>query len=260
MIDTDVVPLVLESVGPGSGACGNPKGPLNDFFCLAGSGPAPRPRHVSCCAKKPKCFSADVERELAIRIQAGDLAARDELVTGNLNLVRHFASKLTKSARHDLAFEDLVQSGIEGLLIAVDRFDHTRAFRFSTYAAFWIKQRIRLAILGMGSPIRLPIYIHERGLAPERAVRVRHVDCARLSQLPPSPLESLVEAEDFARARSALARLRPDQIDLLRWFTTEPESPNSRRSAWRLGRIAAAKTLLAELRGKLDPQEGTDNA
>jgi RNA polymerase primary sigma factor len=96
------------------------------------------------------------EVELSARVQAGDEEARREMILANLRLVvtiaRHYWSR-------GLSFLDLIEEGNTGLIRAVDRFQGTRGYRFSTYASWWIRQAISRAIANRGRVIRIPIYV-----------------------------------------------------------------------------------------------------
>lgn len=97
------------------------------------------------------------ERELGRRIREdGDGAARDELVCANLRLVVHLAKPYRGRG---VPFADLIAEGNAGLLEAAERFDERRGFRFTTYARWWIRQRILAAVEAhTGSGVRLPIH------------------------------------------------------------------------------------------------------
>lgn len=96
------------------------------------------------------------EEEVALfqRMEAGDDSAREELVTCNLRFVVKVAARYRGCG---LPLADLIQEGNIGLLQVVDKFDWRRGFRFSTYAAYYIRQEIQSALHRSGSMIRLPI-------------------------------------------------------------------------------------------------------
>lgn len=96
------------------------------------------------------------EEEVALfqRIEAGDESAREEIVQCNLRLVVKIAFQFRDCG---LPMADLIQEGNIGLIYVTSRFDWRRGFRFSTYAAFWIRQEIQAAIRNNSSMIRLPI-------------------------------------------------------------------------------------------------------
>ena len=100
-------------------------------------------------------LTAAEELALARRVERGDLAAKERLVAANLRLVVHVAKRYQRED-HGLALADLVQEGTLGLLRAVEKFDHRRGYRFSTYAVIWIRQAIGRAIGDKGRAIRLP--------------------------------------------------------------------------------------------------------
>lgn len=98
-------------------------------------------------------LSREEERELFQRLEEGDESARERIVACNLRFVVKIAAQYRGRG---LALADLIQEGNIGLLEVIDKFDWRRGFRFSTYAAFWIRQAIQRALVKSGSLVRLP--------------------------------------------------------------------------------------------------------
>lgn len=103
-------------------------------------------------------LSADEEIELAIRMGQGDVQARKRLSEANLRLVVSIAKRYVGRG---MQFLDLIQEGNLGLIKAVEKFDHTKGFKFSTYATWWIRQAITRAIADQARTIRIPVHMVE---------------------------------------------------------------------------------------------------
>jgi RNA polymerase primary sigma factor len=117
-------------------------------------------------------LSAAEEVALCQRMEAGDQAAREELICHNLRLVMSIAKKYRG---HDMPLEDLIQEGNIGLMRAVEKFDYRKGFKFSTYATWWIRQAVTRALADQSRLVRLPVHIGE-SLSRMRQVRDRLVD------------------------------------------------------------------------------------
>ena len=107
---------------------------------------------------KVPLLKTEQEKEIAKRIQAGDQDAKDELIEANLRLVVAIAKKYVGRGLQVL---DLIQEGNLGLVKAVDKFDYTKGFKFSTYATWWIRQAITRAIADQARTIRIPVHMVE---------------------------------------------------------------------------------------------------
>ena len=103
-------------------------------------------------------LSNEEEQELSERMAQGDLKARKRLSEANLRLVVSIAKRYVGRG---MQFLDLIQEGNLGLIKAVEKFDHTKGFKFSTYATWWIRQAITRAIADQARTIRIPVHMVE---------------------------------------------------------------------------------------------------
>jgi RNA polymerase primary sigma factor len=129
-------------------------------------------------AARHRLLTAREETALAKRIERGDLAAKDELITHNLRLVVSIARRYRGT---ELTLLDLIQEGTLGLIRATEKFDWRRGLRFSTYATLWIRQAIGRALSSQSRAIRLPVAVAQR---ERRLARVHGELVGRLGREP----------------------------------------------------------------------------
>ena len=108
--------------------------------------------------KKTPLLTAKQEKDLARKARKASKAAQRKLITANLRLVVNIAKHYT---RYGLSLMDLIEEGNLGLIKAVERFKPSKGYRFSTYAAWWIRQGITRALIDQGRTIRIPVYMSE---------------------------------------------------------------------------------------------------
>lgn len=135
-------------------------------------------------------ISASQEKELARRIEGGDIEAKNLLARANLRLVVSIAKRYVGRSP-DLTILDLIQEGNLGLFKAVDKFDWKKGFKFSTYATWWIRQAITRALADQSRTIRVPVHMVETIAKYKQVVRRLAQDLGR----DPMPEEIATEME-----------------------------------------------------------------
>ena len=162
-------------------------------------------------------LTAEEEADLAERIAQGDSEARKRFLEANLRLVVSIAKKYINRG---LPFSDLIEEGNFGLIKAVEKFDHTRGFRFSTCATWWIRQAITRAIADQARTIRIPVHM------VETITKIKRASSQLLHQngKTPTPEEIAEELEMPVEKVREVMRIAQDPVSLEKPIGDEDES------------------------------------
>jgi RNA polymerase primary sigma factor len=140
-------------------------------------------------------LTAAEEVELAKRIERGDMAAKERMITSNLRLVVSIARRYQTQG---ITLNDLIQEGVIGLIRATEKFDWRKGFKFSTYATWWIRQAVQRGVANKARTIRIPVHVVER---EQKVARSERELMAQLGQAPS-------EEEIAVRAKLPLSQVR----------------------------------------------------
>lgn len=154
--------------------------------------------------KKIPLLSAQEEKDLACKIKEGDIEARMKMIKANLRLVVSIAKKYS---HFGVPLVDLIEEGNIGLMKAVSMYDPKQRFRFSTYAAYWIRQYITRALANQAKTVRVPVYMVEAIAKWKRAVERLTQKLGRRPRLKEVAKEMKESAKKIKQIRSTITRI-----------------------------------------------------
>jgi RNA polymerase primary sigma factor len=201
-------------------------------------------------ARRHPLLTADQEKDLARRIEAGDAAARDRMIESNLRLVVSVAKRYQNQG---LSLLDLIQEGVIGLMRAVDKFDWRRGYKFSTYATWWIRQAVARGLANQARTIRLPVHVVEHETRIARAERRLLAKLGRdatddeLAAATRLPVERVQELREVARTVASLDRPVGEEGDATLGDMMEGDSPEPWQELELSLRESAVHTALRDL-------------